>query len=71
LPFLTVPRINKKKRRNKEFQIEKDEDDSVVDLDLEDDSELCDTLDENSMERVFEEMLVLDTMDFDEELNSE
>jgi hypothetical protein len=52
---------------------EKDEDDSVVDLDLdlEDDSELCDTLDENSMERVFQEMLVLDTMDFDEELNSE
>jgi hypothetical protein len=51
--------------------IEKDEDNSVVDLDLEDDSELCDTLDENSMERVFQEMLVLDTMDFDEELNSE
>jgi hypothetical protein len=25
-----------------------------VDLDLEDDSELCDTLDENSMERVFQ-----------------
>jgi hypothetical protein len=50
---------------------EKDEDDSVVDLDLEDDSELCVTLDENSMERVFQAMLVLDTMDFDEELNSE
>ena len=44
---------------------------SVVDLDLEDDSELCDTLDANSRERVFQQMLVLDTMDFDEELNSE
>jgi hypothetical protein len=42
-----------------------------VDLDLEDDSELCDTLDANSNERLFQEMLELDEMDFDEELNSE
>jgi hypothetical protein len=47
------------------------EDDSIVDLDLEDDSELCDTLDANSNERLFQEMLELDEMDFDEELNSE
>jgi hypothetical protein len=44
---------------------------SVVDLDLEADSELCDTLDANSEERVFQEMLQLDAMGFDEELNSE
>ena len=47
-----------------------DEHDSVVDLYLEDDSDLCDTLDANSRERIFQEMLELDTMDFDEELNS-
>ena len=41
-----------------------------MDLDLEADLELCDTLDANSRERVFKEMLELDTMDFDEELNS-
>ena len=41
-----------------------------MDLYLEDDSDLCDTLDANSRERNFQEMLELDTMDFDEELNS-
>jgi hypothetical protein len=50
---------------------EEDKDDSVVDLYLEDDSDLCDTLDANSRERICQEMLELDTMDFDEELNSE
>jgi hypothetical protein len=49
---------------------EDEDDDSVVDLDLED-LELYDTPDANSGERIFQEMLVLDTMDFDEVLNSE
>jgi hypothetical protein len=39
-------------------------------VDLED-SELSDALEANSEERVFQEMLQLDAMGFDEELNSE
>ena len=46
---------------------EEDEHDHVVDLE---DSELCDMLEANSEERVFQEMLQLDAMGFDEELNS-
>ena len=46
---------------------EEDESHLVVDLE---DSELCDMLEANSEERVFQEMLQLDAMGFDEELNS-
>ena len=39
----------------------------VVDLE---DSELCDMLEANSEEKIFQEMLYLDAMDFDEVINS-
>ena len=47
---------------------EEDEHYSVVVLE---DSELCDMLEANSEERVFQEMLQLDAIGFDEELNLE